>query len=549
MKNFIYVSGKYYVTPVILVLLTFFTINVNAIVVAPLNFEGSTNHNSNYTERFLVANYTGDISFVVNSPFDIEFLDNTTTDGTWIDFVVYVPENFKSGDYNSVVYVEEDGVVKHKINIMITVNPTTGFEVYGENKTVKIGEIGFFLFDIKNTGNTYINLTTSQTGNISLFLSDNLNINIPPGTTVSLPVSYVIPDLEPDIYEVNLTFFSGVNKTINLELNVTDDELPTITDYDVPKEVKAFTKFTIEADVEDNVGVETVVFSITNNEEYNDSFVMKGDGKYKLDLELPLGKYFYKIRATDTSGNKADEKDSIEVVKVGDIFVQDFNYYQIVKGATTVITVFESERDVPVNITIEEFNFDKLAGYNKTDVEFFIDVDNKRKDIDFENENDSFFEFDDVNIIKVGISSEVPGYYNGVIKLNLPSWVDEDKKVNIDGRVGDMEIRGNYTTTVGNVAMNCIPEIAEEPEKSYWECTRKYPIGIDITSFTHALTEEQYNVISGACDREKDTLQNTIDGIRLEKDFLYVIIILIIIVLVIYYLIKVRNIKFAFGGV
>lgn len=232
-------------------------------------------------------------------------------------------------------------------------------------------------------------------------------------------------------------------------------------------ELEAGIEYDFWVECTDNIDVDKVQIEI-NSENFNDTFgLAQQDDKWVTSLELEfIGETEFTIICNDVHENNVTKDFVRNVIPVRDCIVKDLELYSIKKEDLVSRPVFECSQEVPVEISLNNFEFDSDSGENETEISVYLDDGNQKHNL---RENDSI-ELDDADYLKIAIRSNASGFYTGELHFNFPKWVKEDVSIDLVGKIGDITITESFSKYVGDGYLNCEANVTEEQDSKY-QCT------------------------------------------------------------------------------
>jgi hypothetical protein len=481
--------------------------SAQAVLVSPNHFSESLDHGSNYTNHFRITpeGLSEDITVSWSSPFGIQINETLFNLSTYhdLDFYMEIPESFLQGNYQSYIFVH--GVNDTKIvAIDVEVRGDSVFEV-GDNVTItaRTGTQQFFLVPIRNTGNEIITLSFNTSIGIGELTPATSSIKTYPKTSMEIPfILDVDVETAPDTFLANI-YVHGANqtKTVPVHVTVQDGISPQITDMGIRgnegDDIEAGVEHIFWAECSDNLNVKRIQMHI-DSDDFNDTYGMAShDDAWEMEFTPEfIGETDFEMICEDDQGNMATRTFTRNVIQVQDCEISDVEFYSIKKGTTVSRPILDCVYEIPVEVSLRDFEYDPIENVNSSIFEIFLDDGIDKHNL---NTNNSVI-LDEVDYLKIGLRANGSGFYTGKIKLDFPPWIHDDVTLDFSGKIGDLTVPETFNKYVGDGYLDCRANLTEDERTSSWVCEFIYPIATDLNQLAKPMTPERYNEIVGLCD-------------------------------------------------
>lgn len=477
-----------------------------AVIVSPNHFSESLEHGSNFTEHFRITpeGLSEQVTLSWSSPFGVNITSEPLNLSTYrdLDFSMDVPEGFLQGNYQSYIFVHgENGTKIVAIDLEVLGDST--FEVI-QNISVdaRMGEVEYFMVPVRNTGNEILDFSFNTSIAIGSLESATPFIRMYPRTSAEVPfILEVNEDTVPDTFLSTIRVHGGnQTKDVAVEVRVIDSIPPEIMDGGIRDnegdDIEAGIAHPFWADCEDNIKVKSVHMRI-ESDDYNDTYGMSlGEGIWELDYTPEfIGDTEFTFICEDDKGNTARKTIERAVTQVQGCEISDVEFYSLKKGTTVSRPILDCANEVPVGISLRDFEYDPIENINSSVFDIFIDDGAEKHNLG----NDTV-ELEGVDYLKIGLRANGTGFYTGKIRLEFDPWIHDDVTLDFSGKIGDLTVPESIKKYVGDGYLNCDANLTDDERTSNWVCEFIYPITTDINQIAKPMTPERYNEIVGLCD-------------------------------------------------
>lgn len=345
------------------------------------------------------------------------------------------------------------------------------------NSSINLGSSGSIQeIELTGTGNTGTTVQTSLKGNITQFLTVRDSLQVFPGISKNVRLSYQVPsDLENGLYKGTLQL---EQKNVSLNIRLQDKINPDIKDISTPDYMSTQPEqFHVTA--KDNVQVSEIIGSVERQVTVNGSKENRSVQDFRFekqgpqsstwtltpDIEQP-GKYFINFKVTDSSENQVFNSSSFTVEKLDAVNIRNDESINldVYRSGEEIRTELGSiTENTSVQMTLEDFSNDM------SEEDWTVRVLSSEEGWSFFSEENSTINFDRAANLTLSIQSDQTRQFNGEISVKGNQYHESIQPVRFNGEYLDCPVPERNRFEVLNRNVTLAPNTSKKCSNSGWQ--------------------------------------------------------------------------------
>jgi len=403
-----------------------------------------------------------------------------------IDVTLTIDEDLEPDDYQINYSV---GNVNKTFNFELLKNYAWEVEDvdFDVNQSIKAGESRYVgSVTINNLGNQDVDISFTTSGNNSQIVSSQDEKTLFVGSSVEFDIQLQVPSItKPGDYDIFVSFkddYDNVEEG-NLTVSVIDSTLPSIDNITFSS-TKAFTKNNIVVLANDNNDVTNVTFEVDDK-----VIQMKKDANrftttYTFDK---ISQYALTFCAYDGSNNKVCTQELKRFTKTNAITLVPSIKMPTVKYATySKMKLFTLKEALSQALVVELLNIESAVPGDTSSQVRIVEPSGSIKRFDtYENAIDVKAK----GTYYLEVRSDEIRDYQGIIRLNVPEYVEEVQDISFSVGFKDYEVPTNYAINdIYGTNTNCTPHDTGNFDTSYQLCPIKIPFNVKMEDIVIPMT-------------------------------------------------------------
>lgn len=414
----------------------------------------------------------------VPNGFELEFsmTDFVLIDEEIIEATLIIDDDIEPGEY-TINYTVNEEVLEYTFTVLSNIDWNISDVSFEEEQSIKSGEdryIGFI--EVNNIGNQDVEITLNKKGNQSSIVVVPQSKTLFRKSSIKFDIQLDVPSVTPTgTYDITIIADdeSGKKQNITLEIEVIDALKPVIEQINFSTD-KAFMENEIVVFATDNDDVVNLTL------EYDDEkiFFKKDQNRFTATLVFnKISKYEFDFCAIDITGNQACEAVNRTFIKIDAIQ----GTRKLIKLPTVQYSKYSEEflfnltEYIDEGVSIELVSIESSIRDDEMPTIRLVDEDGGIKRF---NTYDNEIIIKEVGRYNLEIRSEIEGDYEGIIRFNVPEYVEEVTDVVFEVSFKSYDIPRDFS--VDWFGTNVVCEVIDtgDLDSSHRLCPIRIPIDI-----------------------------------------------------------------------